>query len=66
MNHTRFLKEDHLPDWARRDNKDTKGGRVECVHMYIYVLTGESSDFEIEGKKNVVWELLQDGCAEQN
>ena len=22
-------KEDHLPDWARRDNKDTKGDRVE-------------------------------------
>ena len=29
MNHTRFPKEDHLPDWARRDNKDTKGDRVE-------------------------------------
>ena len=28
MNHTRFPKEDHLPDWARRDNKDTKGDRV--------------------------------------
>ena len=31
MNHTRFPKEDHLPDWARRDNKDTKGDRVEYV-----------------------------------
>ena len=29
MNHTRFPKEDHLPDWARRDNKITKGDRVE-------------------------------------
>ena len=30
MNHTRFPKEEHLPDWERRDNKDTKGNRVEC------------------------------------
>jgi len=28
VNHTRFPKEDHLPDWARRDNKDTKGDRA--------------------------------------
>ena len=27
--HTFPEKEDHLPDWARRDNKDTKGDRVE-------------------------------------
>jgi hypothetical protein len=32
MNHTRFPKEDHLPDWARRDNKVTKDDRVEQVH----------------------------------
>ena len=31
MNHTRFPKEDHLPDWARRDNKVTKGDRVEYI-----------------------------------
>ena len=31
MNHTRFPKEDHLPDWARRDNKVTKGYRVESI-----------------------------------
>jgi len=29
VNHTRFPKEDHLPDWARWDNKVTKGDRVE-------------------------------------
>jgi len=29
MNHTCFVKEDHLPDWSRRDNKTTKGDRVE-------------------------------------
>jgi len=29
VNHTRFPKEDRLPDWARRDNKVTKGDRVE-------------------------------------
>jgi len=29
VNHTRFLKEVHLPDWVRRDNKVTKGDRAE-------------------------------------
>ena len=29
MNHTRLPKEDHLPDWERRDNKVTKGDRVD-------------------------------------
>jgi len=28
VSHTRFPKEDHLPDWARRDNKVTKDDRV--------------------------------------
>ena len=31
MNHTRFPREDHLPDWARRDNNVTKGDRVDYV-----------------------------------
>ena len=35
VNHTRFPKEDHLTYWARRDNKVTKGDRVE----HIFVLT---------------------------
>ena len=29
VNHTCFPKENHLPDWTRRDNKVTKGDRVE-------------------------------------
>ena len=29
VNHTRWPKEDRLPDWARRDNKVTKGDRVQ-------------------------------------
>ena len=29
MNHIRFPKEDHLPDWARRDNKVTKRDRAK-------------------------------------
>ena len=29
VNHTRFAKEEHLPDWARRDNIVTKGNRVD-------------------------------------
>ena len=37
VNHTRFPKDDHLPDWARWDNKVTKGDRVECICMYICV-----------------------------
>ena len=31
VNHTRFPKEDHLPDGARQDNKVTKGDRVEYL-----------------------------------
>ena len=31
VNHIRFPKEDHLPDWARRDNKVTKGHCVKPV-----------------------------------
>jgi len=31
VNHTRFPKEDQLPDWARRDNKVTKSDRVELM-----------------------------------
>jgi len=31
VNHTRFPKEDHLPDWASRDNEVTKGDRIELV-----------------------------------
>jgi len=32
VNHTRFPKADHLPEWARLDNKDTKGWpcRLRC------------------------------------
>jgi len=29
VNHTRFPKEDHLSDWARRYNNVTKGDRIE-------------------------------------
>ena len=29
MNHTRFPKKDHLPQWARSDNQVKKGDRVE-------------------------------------
>jgi len=36
VNHTRFPKEDHLPDWARRDNKVTKGDRVEYIPRNIF------------------------------
>jgi len=31
VNHTRFPKEDHVPDWERQDNKVTKGDHVDCL-----------------------------------
>ena len=37
MNHTRFTKEDYLPDWVRRDNKVKKGDRVELFITYVLV-----------------------------
>ena len=36
MNHTRFPKEDHLPYWTRRDNKVTKGDRVEGIALLFH------------------------------
>jgi hypothetical protein len=30
-NHSRFPKEDHLPDWVRRDKHGNKGDRVESI-----------------------------------
>jgi len=38
VNHTRFPKDDHLPDWARRDNKVTKGDRVEHKSRFFALL----------------------------
>ena len=35
MNHTRFPKEDHLPYWALRDYKITKGDRVDSLTPLI-------------------------------
>jgi len=29
VNHTRIQKEDHLPDWARRDKGVKKGDRLD-------------------------------------
>ena len=33
VNHTRFPKEDHIPDCASRDNQVRKGDRVECLEL---------------------------------
>jgi len=35
VKHTRFSKEDHLPNWARRHNKATKDYRVEYTKIQI-------------------------------
>jgi len=34
VNHTCFPNEDHLPDWACRDKKVTKGDRADYTHSY--------------------------------
>jgi hypothetical protein len=31
VNHTRFPKEDHVPDWVYRDKHANKGDRVEYL-----------------------------------
>ena len=55
MNHTRFLEEDHLPDWARRDNKVTKGDRVEYIYICVCVCggaggsVGKATDYGLDG-----------------
>jgi hypothetical protein len=35
MNHIRFPKEDQLADWARRDNKVTKGAYTFVPYLRI-------------------------------
>jgi len=47
VNHTRFAKEDHLPDWARRDNKVTKGDRAEYITYTAYLLHVSANDVAI-------------------
>ena len=43
MNHTRFPKEDHLPDQARRDNKAKKGDPVDKVQTFPAQTAGSIS-----------------------
>ena len=40
VNHTRFPKDDHLPDWARRDNRVTKSDRVDLLVVVTAYLSG--------------------------
>ena len=53
MNHTRFPKEDHLLDWARRDNKVTKGDRVE--HIYVLDVFFWRSAVHHVNNADVIW-----------
>jgi hypothetical protein len=39
MNHTRLLKEVHLPGWARWDKHGKKGDRVEVFLKILLVAT---------------------------
>jgi len=44
VNYTRFPKKDHLPDWARRDNKVTKGDRVDyCIIQFSTRIRADDS-----------------------
>ena len=40
VNHTRFPKEDHLPDWVCRDKHGKRGDRVEAIilHSWRFIL----------------------------
>jgi len=65
VNHTRFPKEDHLPDWARRDNKVTMGDRVEwetekLLHsiLFFLLLFHFLTDYEISAKKMSLQKLF--------
>jgi hypothetical protein len=49
VNHIRFPEEDHLPDWAHRDNKVTKGERAE--YRILEWKYPSSSTVEIPGGK---------------
>jgi len=33
VNHTRLPKDDHLPDWARRDSKVIQGDHVDPFYL---------------------------------
>jgi len=37
LNHTRFPKEDHVPDWAWRDKQGKKGDCVDYVQIGTWV-----------------------------
>ena len=39
VNHTRFPKDDHLPDLARRDNQVKKGDRVKDRTLLYYTIS---------------------------
>ena len=67
MNHTRFPKEDHLSDWARRDDKVTKGDRVEdfteLCRLVLQTKRGRGTDtisplhvyFLLQVRQRVIW-----------
>jgi hypothetical protein len=42
VNHTHFPKEDHLPEWARRDNEVKKADRVEDIVSETVGLSADS------------------------
>jgi len=51
VNYTHFPEEDHLPDWARQDNKVTKGDRVEDDTSYVFIISYNGHKAKFLGTK---------------
>jgi hypothetical protein len=51
VNHSRFPKEDHLPDWVSRDKHGNKGDRVEDV---TFSFMSETHEYKIKRERYMV------------
>ena len=69
VNHTRFPKEDHLPDWVCRDEHGNKGDRVDLSSMFlnaslqtsnptVYRIIGSNNDMIILARDNALGWLI--------
>ena len=47
MNYTRFPKENHLPYWADRGNKDKKGDRVDHLLFNLVIQPDPTSNLTV-------------------
>jgi len=71
VNHTRFPKEVHLPDWARRDNKVTKTSfrtetcRREVLHIWRDFFDKSKTNLYINHKDNETVAAVEEPAAVQ-